>query len=133
MTIVAILFETVTEAEAAYDSLKLMIDVCLDCNAVTYHQIDEELVKWLVQDKYCQAGAKERVSLYPIDLANRSANSTLFQYQDLQIEQIFIPPADWEFITRNSQGEIIDRTWWGYEDGYIDIGFYIESFLKLKI
>ena len=123
------MFETFTAAESAYDSLKLMTEVVLDCNAVTYNQSDRELVKWLVQDKYCRAGAKDRVSLYPVALVKQSSNSTFFQYQDLQIEQIFIPPADWEFITRNSQGEIIDRTWWGYEDGYVDIGFYIEKFL----
>ena len=133
MTNKTILFETVTAAEKAYDSLKLMTDVVLDCNAVVYNRADEELVKWLVQDKYCQAGAQERVYLYPVNLVDKSSNSTFFQYQDLEIEQIFIPPADWEFITRNSQGKIIDRTWWGYEDGYIDIGFYIDSFLSWKI
>ncbi|MBE9044918.1 hypothetical protein IQ255_10950 [Pleurocapsales cyanobacterium LEGE 10410] len=49
----------------------------------------------------------------------------------------FIPPADWEFVTRDCEasrrhrlGQIINSTWWGYEDGKIDIGFYIENFLK---
>ncbi|MDJ0899484.1 MAG: hypothetical protein QNJ55_11800 [Xenococcus sp. MO_188.B8] len=129
MASTTILFETVTAAESAYDALKLMTGVVLDCNAVTYNQADQELVQWLVQDKYCRAGAQERVYLYPVNVIEQSLNRTFFQYQDLQIEQIFIPPTDWEFIARNSQGEILDRTWWSYEDGYIDIGFYIEKFL----
>ena len=41
MTNETILFETVTAAEEAYDSLKLMTDVVLDCNAVTYNQADD--------------------------------------------------------------------------------------------
>ncbi len=53
--------------------------------------------------------AKERVYLYPVNVVEKSSKSTFFQYQDLEIEQIFIPPADWEFITRNSKGEIIDK------------------------
>lgn len=126
-----ILFETITAASLAYNILQPLIDVTLDCNAVTYSELDEELVKWLIKDKYCQVGAKERVYLYLVNVTRKSPNSTLYQYQDLQIEQIFIPPADWEFVTRDRMGKIINRTWWGYEDGKIEIGIYIENFLSL--
>ncbi len=129
MTTTTILFETITIAQKAYDTLQSMINVSLDCNAVTYNKIDEELVKWLVHDTYCQAGAKKRIYPYPVSIISKSDKTTVYQYQDLQIEQKFIPPADWEFVARDSKGKIIDQTWWGYEDGHISIGVYIENFL----
>ncbi|WP_036487295.1 hypothetical protein [Myxosarcina sp. GI1] len=110
-----------------------MIDASLDCNAITYNKADEELVKWLVHDSYCQAGTKERIYPYPVSIISKSDKTTLYQYQDLQIEQKFIPPADWEFVAQDGQGKIIDKTWWGYEDGSIDVGFYIENFLTKAI
>ena len=135
-----ILFETITAAQKAYDILQPMIDVSVDCNALTFNQIDEELVKWLVEDDYVTAGAKERVYIYPVSIISKFEKTTLYQYQDLQIEQKFIPPADWEFTTRDCEasrrhrsGKIIDFTWWGYEDSSIDIGFYIENFLRCKV
>lgn len=130
MTVTTILFETITAARKAYDTLQPMIDVSLDCNALTYDELDEELVKWLVSDRYCQTGARERVYIYPISIISKFEKTTIYKYQDFQIEQKFIPPADWEFTTRDRSGKIINSTWWGYEDGSIDIGFYIENFLK---
>ena len=130
MSTTTILFETITAAQQAYNTLQPMIDLSLDCNALTYNEIDEELVKWLVEDGYCRAGISKRVYIYPVSIISKSSNTTLYQYQDLQIEQKFIPPADWEFVTRDRSGEIINSTWWGYEDGSIDVGFYIENFLK---
>ena len=122
-----------------------MIEVDIDCNALTYDEIDRELVKWLVEDDYVTAGARRRVFIYPVSIISKFEKTTIYQYQDLQIEQKFIPPADWEFITRDRQGRIINSIWWGYEDkdthfevasksrvvrGSIDIGFYIENFLE---
>ena len=130
MSDVTILFESVEAAKEAFTTLKPMIDVSLDCNALTYDEIDEELVKWLVEDGYVTAGTKKRVYVYPVSIISKSDKTTLYQYQDLQIEQKLIPPADWEFTTREPMGKIINLTWWGYEDGRIDIGFYIENFLK---
>ncbi len=57
-------------------------------------------------------------------------NTTIYQYNELQIEQKYLPPADWEFVTKDSRGKIVDKTWWGYEDGEINIGIYIENFLN---
>ena len=51
MSTTTILFETITAAQQAYDTLQPMIEVSLDCNALTYDGIDEELVKWLVSDR----------------------------------------------------------------------------------
>ena len=130
MSDVTILFESVEAATKAFRTLKPMVEVSLDCNALAFNEIDEELVKWLICDRYYRTGAKERVYIYPVSLISKSLNITIYQYQNLQIEQTLIPPADWEFITRDSQGKIINRTWWGYEDGSIDIGFYIENFLQ---
>ena len=133
MTVTTILFETIAAAVQAYDTLQPMIDVGLDCNAITFNEIDEELVKWLVEDDYVTVGARERVYIYPVSIISKSSNTTFYQYQDLQIEQKFIPPADWEFVTRDRFGKTINSTWWGYEDGKIDIGFYIENFLKRSL
>ena len=137
MSNITILFESVDAANKAFRTLKPMIDVSLDCNALAYSELDEELVKWLVRDceasrrhRYYQAGAKKRIYPYPVSIISKSGKTTLYQYQDLQIEQKFIPPADWEFVVRDRLGKIINSTWWGYEDGKIDIGFYIENFLK---
>ena len=129
-----------------------MIEVSLYFNALTFDEIDEELVRWLVQDNYVTAGTKTRVYIYPVSIISKFEKTTLYQYQDLQIEQKFIPPADWEFTTRDCKasrrhrlGKIINSIWWGYEDkdthfevasksrvvrAKIDIGIYIESFLN---
>jgi hypothetical protein len=58
---------------------------------------------------------------------------TTYLYKDFQIEHTFLPPTDWEFVTTNARKEIIDRTWWGYEDGFIDVGCYIEKILKIEL
>ena len=87
MTTTTILFETITAAQEAYNTLQPMIDVTLDCNAVTYNETDEELVKWLVQDSYCQAGSKKRVYIYPVSVISKSSDTTIYQYQNLMIEQ----------------------------------------------
>ena len=55
MTVTTILFETITAAVQAYDTLQPMIEVGLDCNALTYSELDEELVKWLVSDRDSRA------------------------------------------------------------------------------
>ena len=120
-----ILFETITAASLAYNTLQPMIDVTNDCNAITYNETDEELVKWLVGVRYCQVGASIRVYIYPVSVISKSSICTLYQYQDLQIEQKYLPPADWEFVTKDSQGKIINRTWWGYEDK--DTNFEVSS------
>ena len=130
MSNITILFESVEAATKAFRTLKLMIDVSIDCNALVYSELDEELVKWLISDRYYQAGDKKRIYPYPVSIISKSDKTTLYQYQDLQIEQKFIPPADWEFVTKDSRGKIINSTWWGYEDGSIDIGFYIENFVN---
>ncbi len=85
MTTTTIFFETITAAQQAYDTLQPMIDVSLDCNAVTYNKADEELVKWLVHNSFCQSGAKERIYPYPVSIISKSDKTTFYQYQDLQI------------------------------------------------
>ena len=160
MTTTTILFEAITAAQKAYDTLKPMIEVSKNCNALNFDEIDEELVKWLIRDRYCQLGQKKRIYPYPVSIIGKSTHAiceavsfrTLYQYQDLQIEQKFIPPADCEFVTRDCEasrrhrfGKTINSIWWGYEDedtnfeetsksrdvrGSIDIGFYIENFLE---
>ena len=100
MTNKTILFETVTAAVQAYNTLKAMTDVTWDCNAVIYNRADEELVKWLVRDSYCQSEAKERIYPYPVSVISKSSDTTIYQDQNLQIEQKYLLPADWEFITR---------------------------------
>ena len=52
------------QPQFAYNTLQFVINVSLDYNAITYDQADEELVKWLVQDNYCQSDAKEKY-IYP--------------------------------------------------------------------
>jgi len=115
-----VIFENPQSAQSAYESLIPMIDVELDFNAISYSLVDEELVKWLISDRYCRLGDKERVYPYPVSMISKSKDITLYQYQEFVIEQKFFPPADWEFITRDSQSKIINRTWWGYEDGLIN-------------
>ena len=133
MSNITILFESVKAATKAFKTLKPMIEVSKNCNALTYDEIDEELVKWLVEDEYVTAGARTTVYIYPVSIISKLDKITFYQYQDLQIEQKFIPPADWEFTTRDRLGKIINSTWWGYEDGSIDIGFYIENFLEPRL
>lgn len=94
-----ILFKTITAAVRAYNTLQPMIDVTLDCNAINYNETNAELVKWLVRDSYCQLGASKRVYIYPVSIISKSSDTTIYQYQDLQIEPKYLPPADWEFIT----------------------------------
>ena len=65
MSDVTILFESVEAAKEAFTTLKPIIDVSLDCNALVYDELDEELVKWLIEDNYCQAGDRKRVYIYP--------------------------------------------------------------------
>ena len=110
MSDVTILFESVEAAKEAFTTLKPMIEVSLDCNALTFDGIDEELVKWLVRDcdprrRHCyyKSGSKERVYIYPVSIISKSDKTTRYRYQDLQIEQKFIPPADWEFTTRDCE------------------------------
>lgn len=129
MTSKTILFKTITEAERAYNTLQRMIDATIGCNAITYNSSDEETVKWLVESYYCRVGARERIYPYLVKAIALTSDTTTYQYNELQIEQKYLPPADWEFVTKNSEGKIIDKTWWGYEDGRISIGIYIENFL----
>lgn len=61
---ITILFETITAAVRAYNTLQPMIDVSLDCNAITYNETDEEVVRWLIQDSYCQVGTKRIFTIH---------------------------------------------------------------------
>jgi hypothetical protein len=128
-----ILFATITAAREAYDILQPMIDVVLDCNAITYNSSDFETVGWLIEDNYCEVGARARIYPYPVKAIAKFEDTTIYQYHELQIEQKYLPPADWEFTTRNSVGEIIDKTWWGYEDGRMSVGSYIENFIVSSV
>ena len=92
MSNITILFESVDAATKAFKTLKAMIEVSSDCNALTFDEIDEELVKWLVKDSYVIAEARTRVYIYPASIISKFEKTTLYQYQDLQIEQKFIPP-----------------------------------------
>ena len=94
----------------AFKTLKPMIEVSSDCNALTFDEMDEDLVKWLVEDNYVIAEAKRRVYIYPVSIISKFEKTTVYQYQDLWIKQKFIPPADWEFITKDSQGKIVNLT-----------------------
>ena len=124
-----ILFSTISAANKTYQTLQRMIDVNIDCNAITYSRSDEQTVKWLIEDNYCGVGARERIYPCLVEAIAKNKNTTIYQYNELQIEQKYLPPADWEFITRDNEGKIVDRTWWGYEDGEMNIGIYIENFL----
>ena len=77
-----ILFETITAASLAYNTLQPRIDVSLDCNGIIYEIQDEELVKWLVRDSYCQSEAKERIYPYSVNVISKLSNTTVYQYQD---------------------------------------------------
>ena len=86
MSNITILFESVEAAKEAFTTLKPMIDVSLDCNALTYSELDEELVKWLIGDceasrrhRYYQAGAKKRIYPCPVSIISMSKDATLYQ------------------------------------------------------
>ena len=111
MTSKTILFATVAAAVEAYKTLQAMIDVTIDCNAITYNRLDEETVRWLVEDNYCNVGVRERIYPYPVEAIALTSDTTIYQYNELQIEQKYLPPADWEFVTKDNKGEIVDRTW----------------------
>ena len=51
MSNITILFESVEATSIAFRTLKPMIEVSKNCNALTYDEIDEESVKWLVRDR----------------------------------------------------------------------------------
>ena len=144
MSNITILFESVEAATKAFQTLKPMIEMSLDCNALTFNEIDEELVKWLVRDceashrhRYCRLGAKKRVYIYPVSITSKLDKTTLYKYQYLWIEQKFIPPADWwrkpavvpaaraslhwEFVTRDRLEKIINSSWWDYENNNKEI------------
>jgi hypothetical protein len=129
MTFKTILFTAVAAADEAYKTLIAMIDVTLDCNAITYNNLNEETIKWLIKDDYCRVGARERIYPYLFRAIAEDKNTTTYQYNELQIEQKYLPPADWEFTTKDIEGKIVDKTWWGYEDGKMNIGIYIDSYL----
>ena len=129
MTVKTILFETIAAADEIYKTLRAMIDVTIDCNAITYNRLDEETVRWLVEDYYCDVGVRKRIYPYSINIVDKSEGITTYKYEDLEIQQKYLPPADWEFVTKDNKGEIVDKTWWGYEDGEMNIGIYIENFL----
>lgn len=63
MSNITILFESVDAAKEAFTTLKPMIDVSLDCNALTFDEIDKASVKWLVRDRYCPLGDKKEFPL----------------------------------------------------------------------
>ena len=65
MTSKTILFATVAAAVEAYKTLQAMIDVTIDCNAITYNnRLDEETVRWLVEDYYCDVRVRKRIYPY---------------------------------------------------------------------
>lgn len=68
MTTTTIFFETITAAQKAYDTLQPMIDISIDCNAITFNESDKELAKWLVCDRYCQLGDR-KIECYDFALA----------------------------------------------------------------
>jgi hypothetical protein len=122
-------------AQIALATLQPMIELTIDFNALTFDLQDEELVNWLVQDPFCKAFEQSQVYLHPARIIKKSDHCTTYLYQEFQIEHTFLPPTDWEFVTTSTSArkEIIDRTWWGYEDGFIDVGFYIEKILNFKL
>jgi hypothetical protein len=128
-----ILFSPINAAREAYDILQPMIDVVLDCNAITYNSLDEETVRWLIEDDYYEVGARAKIYPYSVKAIALTENTIIYQYNELQIEHKYLPPDDWEFTTRNSVGEIIDKTWWGYEDGRISVEIYIENFIVSSV
>ena len=71
MTSKIVLFSTISAANKAYNILQKMLDVAIDCNAITYNIRDEETFKWLVKDNYCGVGARERIYLYLKAIASR--------------------------------------------------------------
>ena len=94
MTSKTILFETIAAAERAYNTLQRMIDVTIDCNAITYNSSDEEVVRWLVEGYYCRVGARKRIYPYPVEAIAKTENTTTYKYNNLEIEQKYLPPAD---------------------------------------
>lgn len=128
-----ILLETTDLARKAYQTLHPLIDISLDFNALSYGKHDEELVFWLVEDSFCRLGDRKKIYPYSVSLIGKRGDTNLYQYKDLLIEEKFVPPADWEYVTKNSEGAVVDETWWGYEDGKISIKIYIAQFLQSKI
>ena len=55
-----------------------MIEVSLDCNILTFNEIDEDLVKWLGEDDSVTAGAKKRVYIYPVSIVSKTLNTILY-------------------------------------------------------
>ena len=94
MTSKTILFKTIAAADEIYKTLQAMIDVTIDCNAITYNNADEEVVRWLVEDYYCDVGARERIYPYLVKAIALTEDTTIYQYNELQIEQKYLPPAD---------------------------------------
>lgn len=54
-----------------------MINVTIDCNAITYNNIDEETVKWLVEDYYCNVGVRKRIYSYSVEAIAKHSNTTI--------------------------------------------------------
>lgn len=110
-----ILFETVTAATQAFATLQPMIDVSLDGNALTYHPDDEEAVRWLVENPYCQL--YEKVRCFPrrgrILLVDDDPNLTLIlsdyleEFKGLQCFTDLSGEAGWESYRMNSPDIII--------------------------
>lgn len=67
LTSKTILFKTIAAADEACKTLIAMIDVTLDCNAITYNNADEETVRWLIKDDYCYVGSRERIYPYLVE------------------------------------------------------------------
>ena len=117
MTIVTILFETITAAEKVYHTLHPLIDLDLDDNTITYDKIDEELVKWLIQDDYCEVGASNRVYLgsgpQSVLLIDDDFNLLMIlaeylEYKtDLRIFTVESGAAGWQFYLQNQPNLIV--------------------------
>ena len=90
MTSKTILFATVAAAVEAYKTLQAMIDVTIDCNAITYNSSDEEAIKWLVEDYYCNVGVRERIYPYPVKAIALTENTTTYKYNNLEIQQKYL-------------------------------------------
>ena len=122
-----ILFETITAAQKAHDTLQSMIDVSIDCNAIIYNETDEEAVRWLIQDSYCQSDDRERY-VYPkpifILLVDEDPNflilltSDYIDYKELQIFTARSEEEGWQTYCSFKPNIIVSRiaikaTEWG--------------------
>jgi CheY-like chemotaxis protein len=126
VTNTTILFETITAARFAYDTLQPMIDVSLDCNALTYNPTDEEAVRWLVRDSYCQSGKafniyfnKKLILLVDDDATFLYLVGDYLEDKGLQVISASSEQQGWELYCTNKPALIVS----GIAMTSIDCGF----------